>query len=158
MIATLGSLFVKLAFFRVLLTLLGSVLVVLPVGLLLIKFLAIPLLAVLAIVGLPLLFVVALLGFPFFIVFAIGGVALALLAAVVTFGFVALKIFLFVVLPIWILLRVMRWAALATRKLEELDAAAARIARMRQVLRTALACGCMDLKECAPLLRLERGG
>ena len=109
MVATLTSLVVKFAFLRVLLTTLGSVLVVLPLGLAMLKFLALPLVAVLAIIGLPLLFVIALLGFPFFIVFAIGGVALALLAAVVSFGFIALKLFLFVVLPIWIMVRAIRW-------------------------------------------------
>jgi MerR family transcriptional regulator, redox-sensitive transcriptional activator SoxR len=46
-----------------------------------------------------------------------------------------------------------RWRVLATRKLTELDEAAARLRRMRRVLRRALDCGCVDLEECAPLLR-----
>ncbi len=46
-----------------------------------------------------------------------------------------------------------RWRVLATRKLAELDDAAARLRRMRKVLRVALDCGCMDLAECAPILR-----
>jgi MerR family redox-sensitive transcriptional activator SoxR len=45
------------------------------------------------------------------------------------------------------------WRTLATKKLLELDAAAARIRRMRRVLRVALDCGCVDLEECAPILR-----
>jgi len=45
------------------------------------------------------------------------------------------------------------WRKLATNKLLELDAAAARIRRMRKVLRVALDCGCVDLEECAPILR-----
>lgn len=109
MVGTVASLFVKVLFLRALLTLLGSVLVVIPLGLLMLKFLALPLLAVLALLGFPLLILVALLGFPFFIVFAIAGVALALLAAVVTFGFIALKLFLFVVLPVWLVYRLTRW-------------------------------------------------
>ena len=46
-----------------------------------------------------------------------------------------------------------RWRVLATRKLREIEEAAARLRRMRQVLRVALECGCVDLKECAPILR-----
>ena len=103
------ALLMKLTFLRALLTLLASIAVVLPVGLGLLKVVAIPLMLLLAVVGLPLLIVVAVLGFPFFIVFAITGVVLALLAATVTFGFVALKIFLFVMLPIWLLVKLVRW-------------------------------------------------
>lgn len=111
MVGLLSSLLVKVVALRALLTLLGSVLVAVPAGLLLLKVVALPLLAVLAIVGLPLLFVIALLGFPFFIVFAIGGVALAVLAGVAVFGIIALKLFLFVVLPVWIVFRLARWIA-----------------------------------------------
>jgi MerR family redox-sensitive transcriptional activator SoxR len=46
-----------------------------------------------------------------------------------------------------------KWKLLATRKLAELDEAAARIRRMRRVLRSALECGCVDLAACAPILR-----
>jgi MerR family transcriptional regulator, redox-sensitive transcriptional activator SoxR len=46
-----------------------------------------------------------------------------------------------------------RWRVLATRKLAELDETAARLRRMRRVLRRALECGCVDLEECAPMLR-----
>ena len=46
-----------------------------------------------------------------------------------------------------------RWRRLATRKLAELDEQAARLRRMRRVLRLALDCGCVDLEECAPILR-----
>jgi hypothetical protein len=111
MIGLLSSLLVKVVALRALLTLIGSVLVAVPAGLLILKVVALPLLAVLAIVGLPLLFAIALLGFPFFLVFAIGGVALAVLAGVVMFGLVALKLFLFVVLPVWIVFRLARWIA-----------------------------------------------
>ncbi|HEX4933166.1 MAG TPA: hypothetical protein VFV33_08310 [Gemmatimonadaceae bacterium] len=109
MVASLASLMVKLTFIRGLLALLASVLVVLPLGLAMLKVLALPLVAVLALIGLPLLVVIALLGFPFFVVFAIAGVVLALLAAVVTFGFIALKVFLFVILPGWLAYCFVRW-------------------------------------------------
>jgi MerR family redox-sensitive transcriptional activator SoxR len=46
-----------------------------------------------------------------------------------------------------------KWKLLATRKLAELDEAAARLRRMRRVLRQALDCGCVDLAACAPILR-----
>ena len=46
-----------------------------------------------------------------------------------------------------------KWRLLAARKLAELDEAAARIRRMRRVLRLALDCGCVDLAACAPILR-----
>ena len=46
-----------------------------------------------------------------------------------------------------------KWKRLATRKLAELDEAAARLKRMRRVLRSALECGCVDLAACAPILR-----
>lgn len=110
MVGSIASLVVKLTFVRAVLALLASVAVVLPLGLALLKFLALPLLVVMGLLGLPLLVVIALLGFPLFIVFAIAGVVLALLGAVVSFGFVALKIFLFVVLPLWLLWRFMRFA------------------------------------------------
>ena len=46
-----------------------------------------------------------------------------------------------------------KWRLLATRKLAELDEAAARLRRMRRVLRQAVECGCVDLAACAPILR-----
>ena len=46
-----------------------------------------------------------------------------------------------------------KWRLLATRKLAELDETAARLRRMRRVLRLALECGCVDLAACAPILR-----
>jgi len=45
-----------------------------------------------------------------------------------------------------------RWRALATRKLAETEALVARAARMRRVLRRALACGCLRLEDCGRLL------
>ena len=45
-----------------------------------------------------------------------------------------------------------RWRALATRKLAELEALVARIERMQAVLRQALACGCLRLEDCGHLL------
>ena len=50
-----------------------------------------------------------------------------------------------------------RWEALATRKLAEVDALVARAERMREVLRLALACGCLRLEECGHLLGTPGG-
>ncbi len=45
-----------------------------------------------------------------------------------------------------------RWHALATRKLAEIEAQVVRAARMRRVLQRALACGCIRLEDCGRLL------
>lgn len=50
-----------------------------------------------------------------------------------------------------------RWQALATRKLAEIDAMVARAERMRAVLRVALDCGCFRLEDCSALLAVDPG-
>jgi MerR family transcriptional regulator, redox-sensitive transcriptional activator SoxR len=45
-----------------------------------------------------------------------------------------------------------RWQALATRKLAEIDAQVERAARMREVLKRGLDCGCLGLADCVRLL------
>lgn len=45
-----------------------------------------------------------------------------------------------------------RWRALATRKLAEIEAQVARAARMRLLLKRALACGCLNLEDCGRLI------
>lgn len=49
-----------------------------------------------------------------------------------------------------------RWQKLATAKLEEMDALAARIDAMKKLLREALRCGCVELDACGKLFR-DRG-
>jgi MerR family transcriptional regulator, redox-sensitive transcriptional activator SoxR len=51
-----------------------------------------------------------------------------------------------------------RWQKLATAKLEELEVAAARINAMKQLLREALRCGCIELDACGKLFRRARRG
>lgn len=41
-----------------------------------------------------------------------------------------------------------RWQTLARKKLEELDAMAARVQQMRQMLELGLKCGCMRIEDC----------
>ena len=46
-----------------------------------------------------------------------------------------------------------RWRKLATAKLEEMEALAARIDAMKELLREALRCGCVELDACGKLFR-----
>ena len=46
-----------------------------------------------------------------------------------------------------------RWQKLATAKLAEMEALAARIEAMKQLLREALRCGCVELDACGKLFR-----
>lgn len=81
---------------------------ILPIALLL-KTIGLPLLIVLAIVGFPMLLFLFLLGLPVFLVLIVGAALMAMLAMLLPLGLLALKIFLLVVVPIWIVLRVGRW-------------------------------------------------
>lgn len=49
-----------------------------------------------------------------------------------------------------------RWAELASRKLEEIDAMVARAERMRAILTVALESGCFRLNDCTALLDAKR--
>jgi MerR family redox-sensitive transcriptional activator SoxR len=46
-----------------------------------------------------------------------------------------------------------RWQKLATAKLAEVEALAARIEAMKELLREALRCGCIELETCGQLFR-----
>lgn len=46
-----------------------------------------------------------------------------------------------------------RWQKLATEKLAEMEALAVRVAAMKELLREALRCGCVELESCAALFR-----
>jgi len=80
----------------------------LPIAFLL-KAFGLPLLIVLAVLALPVLFVLFLFGLPIFLVLLAGGLALGVLFAVLAFGLVALKIAIFVVLPIWLVWKLLSW-------------------------------------------------
>jgi hypothetical protein len=98
----------QLLLFRVLLATFGSVAVLVPLAMLF-GGMGWPVALVLLALGLPLLAVLALLGFPFFVVFGLTAVMLTLLGAVLTVGLVALKIFIFVVLPVLLVVKLFRW-------------------------------------------------
>jgi len=80
----------------------------LPIDLLL-KAVGLPILIVLAVLALPVLFLLFLFGLPIFLVLLVGGVAMSALFAVLSLGMVALKVAIFVVLPIWLGWKLMSW-------------------------------------------------
>ena len=102
MFATITSLVVRLAAIRWAIKTLVGVGVLVPVAMLL-KFVGLPILAVLGVLAAPVLFVLFLLGLPVFLVLIVGAMLLAGLFFLLTIGMVAFKIFLFVVLPIWLI-------------------------------------------------------
>jgi len=104
------AILIKLGVLRGLLAVLGSLAAILPLAIALLKLIGLPLLVVMLVLGLPLLVVLALLGFPLIAVLAIGGIVMGMVLAVITLGLVALKFFLFVVVPIWLAFRIARWA------------------------------------------------
>src|SRR6185503_11570274 len=69
---------------------------------LLLKTIGIPVLAVLSIIAIPILILLVLFGLPIFLVLIFGGLFIGFLGFVLTIGVAALKIALFVVLPIWL--------------------------------------------------------
>ena len=81
---------------------LGGLGLLLPVALLL-KAIGLPLLAILAVVALPILILLFLFGLPIFLVLIFGTMAMGLVGVVLTIGVVAIKIGLFVVLPVWLI-------------------------------------------------------
>jgi hypothetical protein len=69
---------------------------------LLLKAIGLPLLGVLSVLAFPLLILLFLFGLPIFLVLVVGGLFMGMLAMVLMVGVVALKIGLFIVLPIWL--------------------------------------------------------
>ena len=80
---------------------LGGLAFLLPLALLL-KTIGLPLLGILSVLALPILILLFLFGLPIFLVFIFGGMLMGLIGLVVTIGVAALKVGLFVVLPIWL--------------------------------------------------------
>jgi hypothetical protein len=80
---------------------LGGLAFLLPLAMLL-KTIGLPILMVLAVLALPVLIILFLFGLPIFLVFIAGSMLMGLIGMVLTVGIAALKIGLFVVLPIWL--------------------------------------------------------
>jgi len=87
---------------------LGGLAFFIPIVMLL-KAIGLPVLMVLSIVAIPVLFVLFLFGLPIFLVLMAGGAIMGLLSLVVTIGIAALKIGIFVVLPIWLIFKLFSW-------------------------------------------------
>lgn len=99
--AAIRWLVLRLAAVRWLFKLSGLALL-LPLAFLL-KTIGLPVLAVLSIVGLPILFLLLVFGLPIFMVLVVGGLLMGLFGVVLSIGLAAVKVGLFVVLPIWLI-------------------------------------------------------
>src|SRR4029079_18002965 len=95
------GLLLKWAMLKWLLKSLGSLGILVPIAFVL-KMVGLPVLMVLAVLALPILIMLALFGMPFILVFMLGGALLAILSAVLSFGLMALKIVLPIVLVVWL--------------------------------------------------------
>ena len=104
----LKSLLVKVALLRWLFGSFGSLAALLPVAMVLLKF-GWPLLLVLGVLAIPLMIFLAVIGLPILAVLVVGGLILGAVAMLLPFALVALKVFLFVVLPIWVVFKVAGW-------------------------------------------------
>src|SRR5215216_1070700 len=102
------GLLVKAALLKWLLKTLGSLGILVPIAFVL-KLVGLPVLMVLGVLALPILIMLALFGMPFILVFLLGGALLAILSAALSFGLLALKIIVPIVLLVWLLRWVMGW-------------------------------------------------
>lgn len=99
MFATIASLAVRLAAIRWAIKSLVGLGLLVPVAFVL-KLVGLPILIVLGVLAAPVLFVLFLLGLPIFLVLIVAGLLMAGLFFALTVGLFALKVFVFVVLPI----------------------------------------------------------
>lgn len=113
MIAFLKVLLVRYLLARYVVGTAGSLLLALPVAAVL-KTIGAPLLAILGVVAVPVVIVLLVIGLPLFAVLLLALGVVALVAAFVLMGVVALKVAVFVVLPVmcvvWLVRRVRRGA------------------------------------------------
>jgi hypothetical protein len=103
--SVISGLLVRIAALRWLFKLGGLGLLV-PIAFLL-KVIGLPILAILSVIALPMLVILFILGLPIFLVLIVGGMLMGLLGVVLTIGIAAIKIGLFVVLPIWLVWKLM---------------------------------------------------
>jgi hypothetical protein len=107
-LSVLKWLVMRLAAVRWIIKTLGSLAVLLPLAFLF-KFIGLPILVVLGVLALPVLFVLFIFGLPIFLVLIVGGGVLSLLFAVLSFGLLALKIAVVVVLPVYLVFKLLSW-------------------------------------------------
>jgi len=108
MLSLLRWLVLRLAAVRWIFKTIGGLAVIVPLALLL-KVIGLPLLGVAGVLALPVLFLLFIFGLPIFLVLLAGGAAIGLLFAVLSVGFVALKIGLLVVLPVFLIYKLASW-------------------------------------------------
>ena len=118
MLGTITALVVRLATIRWAFKTLMGLGVLVPVAFIL-KLVGLPVLAVLSVLALPVLFVLFLFGLPVFLVLIVGAVLMAGVFFMLTLGLIAFKIFLFVVLPIWVIWKVAGWLMRLIRPKQE---------------------------------------
>ena len=82
---------------------LGGLAFLLPLAALLLKTIGLPILMVLGVLAIPVLAILFLFGLPIFLVFIVGSMLMGLVGMVLSIGLAAVKIGLFVVLPIWLM-------------------------------------------------------
>lgn len=87
---------------------LGSLAVLVPLAFVL-KFVGLPLLGILGVIAAPVLLLLFLFGLPVIFVLAGGAIFMSIIFAALSIGIFALKIFIFVVLPVWLVFKLLRW-------------------------------------------------
>jgi hypothetical protein len=80
---------------------LSGLALLIPIAMLL-KTIGLPLLGVLSVLALPVLVLLFVFGLPIFLVLVVGGLFMGLVGVVLTIGLAAIKIGLFIVLPVWL--------------------------------------------------------
>jgi hypothetical protein len=87
---------------------LGGLALLLPIAALL-KAIGIPVLAVLSIVAIPVIILLFLFGLPIFLVLIAGGAIVGVIGFAMMGLLIAAKIFIFVVLPIMLIVKLVKW-------------------------------------------------
>ncbi len=98
----------RLAAVNWLLKTIGGFAILVPIAFVL-KMIGLPLLAILSAIALPVLIVLFIFGLPIFLVLIFGGMIMGLVGFVLTIGLAAIKIGIFVVLPIWLVFKLCSW-------------------------------------------------
>lgn len=111
--AMLKTLFVQGIVAKTLLRSFGWLAWLLPAGFLL-KFIGLPLLAVLGVLAMPVLVLLFVIGLPIFLVFLVGGALMALVGTVLTVGIALAKIVIPIALVVWLVRWMLRDKPVAT--------------------------------------------
>ena len=83
---------------------LSGLALLLPIAMLL-KTIGLPLLGVLGVLAFPILILLFVFGLPIFLVLVVGSLLIGMLGIALTMGLVAIKIGLFIVLPVWLVFK-----------------------------------------------------